>query len=756
MSKQNIKKVITALSNSIIITTIVFLLAILAIWCVVFIEIKADKEQLVHRQLGAIVKLYQNNLSEKLSIVASTLDFRQYLQLGDNTKNDAYYRFLDELVTLKDESIVGSTIYYVPSPYMRGLEPNKTKLIFTYGKKTHYYVTLKLCYLNDRLDAELGICQNTWTLYFSKPALLGILKSHNNDLLMCTDNCHTINLLPTHSLGSFPVITSSRMQAHLNLRQPTSNLLLFIIIGATVILVIILSLIIAMRIRQIVSQFIAEPLDRIITALKRGQLPEAKTYIDELKFLADQIKRSYEEMDKIEIANVARQAAHDLRSPIIAIESVLKKTNHPTEEQLYTIKTAMQQIHDIINNLVQKNVSTASINYAHLRDVMLIPTINYVLSEKNSELEDNQRSHIKITSEIDTASHTIFVKIIPEVFKRVLSNIFNNAIESLQDRQDGCITLTVHTEKDEVILSIRDNGCGIPKEYLNSIFDEGVSYKEQGSGLGLFHAKESLKQWRGKISIESAVDQGTTVTIRLLKQPPAVWFTEGITILPDTHVVIVDDSESFHNQWKQRMQDVGIDQSKLMHFYSPDTFLDWYHENAKATLNYLYLIDQEFTGVESTGIQLIEHMSQHDQCFLVTTHNEQVELQNACERLNIKLIPKHYVFSMPIQRIDRLPNHVLLAKDHFLGEAWEYRILALNQTIQCYYCASRFMSDLRLYPLNAKIFIVREFEAIAIKTIALGYTDVTVLTHDPETYQPLKGMKVAAKEFDFTTLIERN
>lgn len=64
------------------------------------------------------------------------------------------------------------------------------------------------------------------------------------------------------------------------------------------------------------------------------------------------------------------------------------------------------------------------------------------------------------------------------------------------------------------------------------------------------------------------------------------------------------------------------------------------------------------------------------------------------------------------------------------------------------------MSDLRLYPLNTKIFIVREFEAIAIKTIALGYTDVTVLTHDPEIYQPLKGMKVAAKEFDFTTLIE--
>ncbi|PIQ43203.1 MAG: hypothetical protein COV52_01680 [Gammaproteobacteria bacterium CG11_big_fil_rev_8_21_14_0_20_46_22] len=754
MAKYNLNSVIASLSKDIIITTLVFIVIIFAIWSAVFFEFKLNKEELVHNQLDSIVNIYQTYLSEKLSIVASSEAFQDYLQIGDNTQNDQYYRFLDELVTLKDQSIVGTSIYYIPSPYIRGMEADETKLIFSYGKKTPYSVTLKVCYLNRRLDANLGLCQNTWTLYFSKAALLNILKANSRDLIVCKDNCHTINLLPQHSLGSFPVLRASTMKVHLNWKQETITPLVFLIVFFTILLVILLSLINGMRIRQVFNQVIANPLAHIVARLKKGQLPRTVNYIEELEFLSDRIKKAYKAMDKIEIAKIARQAAHDLRSPILAIESVLKKTNKPDEEQLYVIKHSVQQIHDIVNNLVQKNVKDAAINASNFRSVMLTPIISYAISEKHSELEEGDHHPIQLVTKIDESTYKTFVKIVPETFRRILSNVLNNSIDALKNKKSGLITLSIQCEWPDVVIEIHDNGAGIKKHHLSTVFDDGVTYK-QGTGLGLFHAKENIEQWGGNITIDSQLNQGTTVTIRLQAQPPAVWFAESMTILSDSKIIVIDDSDTFHHEWKQRLLKLGVAEEAITHFYNPDEFLNWYKARPQDGRDRnVYLVDQEFTGNEKTGLKLIEHMNKDSQCFLVTTYGENFDIQNACEQLNVKLIPKQYVFYMPIYVVDQLADIVLLTKDQWLGKAWEYRVKRLGKTIQCYNSISNFTTDLRLYPLNTPIFIVREFDSIVLKAFALGYNDITVLTHDIKNYTPIEGVKVAQKEFDFDTLTQ--
>jgi hypothetical protein len=190
-----------------------------------------------------------------------------------------------------------------------------------------------------------------------------------------------------------------------------------------------------------------------------------------------------------------------------------------------------------------------------------------------------------------------------------------------------------------------------------------------------------------------------------------------------------------------------------MSFYDPEVFIKWYREiSDQHDGHYLYLIDQEFTGYALKGMELIEKMHKQDPCFLVTTHSEHIDLQNACERLDIKLIPKNYVFYMPLDIIDTVPDILLLAKDHFLGEAWKFRVGLIRKKIKCYYSISNFMSDLRLYSEDIKIFITSEFSAIAFKAFSLGYKDITLLTYESNFNSAIDGVKMASKDFDFDLL----
>jgi two-component system phosphate regulon sensor histidine kinase PhoR len=102
--------------------------------------------------------------------------------------------------------------------------------------------------------------------------------------------------------------------------------------------------------------------------------------------------------------------------------------------------------------------------------------------------------------------------------KQVLLNLLSNAIKytpksgHLQMRTDGC--------DGEVVISIRDNGVGIPQESLPLVFEKfyRVPTSEQiaqGSGLGLFICKRIVEAHLGKIEVESKVGEGTCFTVHL-------------------------------------------------------------------------------------------------------------------------------------------------------------------------------------------------------------------------------------------------
>jgi len=98
--------------------------------------------------------------------------------------------------------------------------------------------------------------------------------------------------------------------------------------------------------------------------------------------------------------------------------------------------------------------------------------------------------------------------------KQVFINFIKNSIESMPN--GGRITIEVKSEHEsEMLIRLTDQGCGIPKEVLSRLGEPFYSTKEKGTGLGFMVSKKIIENHSGKISVQSEINKGTVIEIRL-------------------------------------------------------------------------------------------------------------------------------------------------------------------------------------------------------------------------------------------------
>jgi signal transduction histidine kinase len=104
----------------------------------------------------------------------------------------------------------------------------------------------------------------------------------------------------------------------------------------------------------------------------------------------------------------------------------------------------------------------------------------------------------------------------PEGIHRAVLNLILNAIDATSGRPDAKVSIVLACTQDSTRIEIEDNGIGIPKSQLQTIFSLFESTKgNRGTGLGLPVSQKIIREHGGDISVSSVVDQGTTFTIRL-------------------------------------------------------------------------------------------------------------------------------------------------------------------------------------------------------------------------------------------------
>jgi signal transduction histidine kinase len=131
-----------------------------------------------------------------------------------------------------------------------------------------------------------------------------------------------------------------------------------------------------------------------------------------------------------------------------------------------------------------------------------------------TEVVDSMQPHAEtagVTLQLETSAEPAFIEGDVFALGRVYRNLILNAIQATAP--GGLITVGTETRADRVFVRVQDTGCGIPADRLAAIFEDFVTTKRRGLGLGLAISRKIVDQLGGQITVTSEVGKGTTFVL---------------------------------------------------------------------------------------------------------------------------------------------------------------------------------------------------------------------------------------------------
>ena len=243
--------------------------------------------------------------------------------------------------------------------------------------------------------------------------------------------------------------------------------------------------------------------------------------------LHDTTEQEKEERERrLFVSNVS----HELRTPLTSVKSYLEALDEGALSEHVApdfIKVSLDETNRMMRMVTDLlHLSRIDNETSHL-DVELInftAFITFILNRFDQIRGQDEEKKYELVRDYPITS--VWIEIDTDKMTQVIDNILNNAIKYSPD--GGKITVTMKTTDDQMILSISDQGLGIPKQDLPRIFDRfyrvdrARSRAQGGTGLGLSIAKEIIKQHNGFIWAKSEYGKGSTFTIVLPYDKDAV------------------------------------------------------------------------------------------------------------------------------------------------------------------------------------------------------------------------------------------
>ncbi len=174
--------------------------------------------------------------------------------------------------------------------------------------------------------------------------------------------------------------------------------------------------------------------------------------------------------------------------------------------QLQRIQDKIQDINQVIKG--QEKFLHSEI---FLQNHNIIEIIKDVLTIIENDLKSRK---INVVNHFDEIPN---VKIQKTKLVNILTNIINNAADAMEEVSDTSRDLHIFVQKinNEILIKIKDSGCGIPENHIKEIFFNGFTTKANADGFGLHTCANHMKEMNGTISADSdGPDKGTTITLK--------------------------------------------------------------------------------------------------------------------------------------------------------------------------------------------------------------------------------------------------
>lgn len=346
------------------------------------------------------------------------------------------------------------------------------------------------------------------------------------------------------------------------------------------------------------------------------------------------------------VIETTEQVVHDIRSPLAALDMLLTLSQAVPEDQRVLLRTSVNRIRDISSNLLEHTRRLRAEGNSNPRIQPPAPSaaseslwmlLDSAVSEKKHQYHD--RRDLAIEFQNPERVYPLFVSVHAPLFHRVLSNLIDNAVEAIDG--SGQVRISAEESDGQICLLLHDSGRGIPVEVLPRLMKKGKTFgKPSGSGLGLHAAKQALEEWSGTLQIESAVGEGTTVTVTLPGVPPPAWFVSEIRIPKGATVVVVDDEESIHAVWSARLHPhVESASLRLLHYRDLPAFRE-FCEKRDFIGPVVVLMDYEFQDSDRSGLDCLTDLGITESSILVTSRADEPEMRERCLALGVGLLSK--------------------------------------------------------------------------------------------------------------------
>ena len=265
---------------------------------------------------------------------------------------------------------------------------------------------------------------------------------------------------------------------------------------------------------------IADRMEQITAHDSNKRLPEAG-----LQDEVGQMARTFNDLlDRLEFAytqqrNFVSYVTHELRTPLTIMQGQAEVTlmkdrnNEEYREALDSVKEEVQDMIKLVNELLELVRANAD---AHLVDLKEVRIDDLLWQARSQLLQKKPQYEIDVVFEGVPESEEITVNGNAALLKMAFMNLTENACK--YSTTPVC-HITIHTRKKEVEIRFVDQGSGISEDDLQHIFEPFYrsvnTHEVSGHGIGLPLTKRIIDIHRGKIAIESEVDNGTTIILIL-------------------------------------------------------------------------------------------------------------------------------------------------------------------------------------------------------------------------------------------------
>ncbi|MBO6585260.1 MAG: HAMP domain-containing protein [Gracilimonas sp.] len=214
---------------------------------------------------------------------------------------------------------------------------------------------------------------------------------------------------------------------------------------------------------------------------------------------------------------MAQQVAHEIKNPLTPMKLNLQHLERQLNVSEDEFKLMKPKIEKIAANMIEQIESLSQIasdfsKFARPTDQEFKPVEMNELIASVAELYEPEEN---LTIKTELHQGKLRVLGVKDELRRTLINLVKNAHEAMPEGGKVTLTTALSRAKDKAVISVKDNGEGIPKETQGQIFVPNFSTKSSGTGLGLAITKKVIEAHDGEISFASEKGKGTTFIIHL-------------------------------------------------------------------------------------------------------------------------------------------------------------------------------------------------------------------------------------------------